>query len=136
MLNNVNIVGRLTKDVSLLYTQTGKAVANFTVASTRPFKNAQGERESDFVNTVQFGKGAELTAQYMKKGSLVGVTGRIQTRNYENNEGKKVYVTEVVAEQVAFLESKGQSQQNQRQESDPFNGKGEPLDISSSDLPF
>src|SRR5690625_4063236 len=98
MINNVTIVGRLTKDVDLRYSQNGKAIANFTVACNRSFKNAQGQNEADFINTVQFGKGAESTANYMRKGSLVGVTGRIQTRNYENNEGRRIYITEVVAD--------------------------------------
>ena len=81
MINNVTIVGRLTKDVDLRYLQTGKAVANFTVACQRPFKNQNGEYDADFISVVQFGKGAESTANYMRKGSLIGLTGRIQTRN-------------------------------------------------------
>ena len=133
-MNSINIVGRLTKDVSLKYTQNGVAVANFTVAVNRQFKNANGEREADFINVAQFRKGAELTAQYMSKGSQIGVTGRIQTRNYENNEGKRVYVTEVVAENVQFLESKKSSEP--KQETNPLDEAGSPIDISDSDLPF
>src|SRR5699024_1283702 len=133
-MNSIHIVGRLTKDVSLKYTQNGVAVANFTVAVNRQFKNANGEREADFINVVQFRKGAELTAQYMSKGSQIGVTGRIQTRNYENNEGKRVYVTEVVAENVQFLDSKKSSEP--KQETNPLEEAGSPIDISDSDLPF
>lgn len=143
MINTVTLVGRLTRDVELRYAESGRAIANFNLAVNRPFKNANGDREADFINVVQFGKGAELTAQYMKKGSQLGLTGRIQTRSYENNEGKRVYVTEVVADQVAFLDSKDRQnnqhstqQNNQQQFDDPFKNNGEPIDINDDDLPF
>lgn len=137
MINSVTIIGRLTKDVDLRYTKEGKAVGSFTVACNRPFKNAQGQQEADFINVVEFGKGAENTAQYMKKGSLIGVTGRIQTRNYQNNEGRTVYVTEVVANNVAFLESrKQQNNQPSNQSSDPFANAGNQVDLDDSSLPF
>ena len=139
MINTATVTGRLVKDVDLRYSQSGKAVANFTVAVNRPFKSQNGDREADFINVVQFGKGAELTAQYMNKGSQIGVTGRIQTRNYENNEGRRVYVTEIVADQVAFLDSKNDRQNNQQQPQqqtdDPFANAGQPIDIDD-DLPF
>ena len=133
-------VGRLTKDVSLNYTQNGKAVANYTVAINRPFKNQQGENEADFINGVVWGKGAENLANYMKKGSQIGIDGRLQTRTYENNNGQTVFVTEVVADSVQFLESKG-SQQTQQQSQQPqqhqtFDQAGEGVDISDQDLPF
>ena len=111
MINSVNLIGRMVKDPELRYSKNGKAVCNFTLAVNRNFKNQNGEREADFINHTQFGKGAELTAQYTGKGSQVGTSGRIQTRNYENSEGRRVYITEVVAEQVAFLDSKGGGQQ-------------------------
>ena len=140
MINSATIVGRLTRDVDLRYSQAGKAVANFTVAVNRPFKNANGDREADFINVVQFGKGAELTAQYMDKGSQIGVTGRIQTRNYQNNEGRTVYVTEIVADRTVFLDSKKDNQQQNsqsQQEGDPFKNAGEPIDAEDlGDLPF
>ena len=141
MINTVTLVGRLTRDVELRYSKTGNAVANFNLAVNRPFKNANGDREADFINVIQFGKGAELTAQYMNKGSQIGVTGRIQTRNYENNEGRRVYVTEIVAEQVAFLDSKNSNQskqtQNNQQNNNPFGGQAEPIDADDlGDLPF
>src|SRR5699024_11203275 len=107
-------VGRLTKDVSLNYTQNGKAVANYTVAINRPFKNQQGENEADFINGVVSEEGVENLAKYMKKGSQIGIDGRLQSRTYENNNGHTVFVTEVVADSVQFLESKG-SQQTQQQ---------------------
>lgn len=140
MINNVTLVGRMTKDVDLRYTPNGKAVGSFTVAVNRPFKNANGENEADFINCQTWGKQAENLANYMKKGSQIGLVGRIQTRNYENNEGKRVFITEVVADSVQFLESKGSSQgQNQSQnqnQKDPFANKGEPIDVDNSDLPF
>lgn len=139
MINVVSIVGRLTKDVDLRYLESGKGVANFTVACNRPFKT-NGKQEADFINVVQFGDGAVNTANFMKKGSLIGVTGRIQTRSFEGQNGK-VYVTEVVADRVAFLESKKESSnqsnsQSSREDTDPFKDNGEPIDIDESDLPF
>src|SRR5690625_1759168 len=104
-------VGRLTKDIELKYTQNGKVVANFTIAVNRPFKNAQGETDADFIMCQAWGKQAENLAQYMVKGSRIGVDGRIQTRNYEGQDGKRVYVTEVVADNVQFLEPKKQGNQ-------------------------
>lgn len=141
MINNVTIVGRLTKEIDLRFTQNGKAVASGTLAVNRPFKNTNGETEADFINIVIWGKSAENTANYTGKGSLIGVTGRIQTRNYENNEGKRVYVTEVIAESVQFLDTKknGESQQQTRythDPGDPLKNNGQPIDINDDDLPF
>lgn len=110
MINNVVLVGRLTKDVDLRYTQNGIAVASFTVAVERRFKNAQGERETDFILCVMWRKAAENFAQFTRKGSLVGVEGSIQTRNYENQQGQRVYVTEVLAENFSLLEPKSVTQ--------------------------
>ncbi|SFL74424.1 single-strand DNA-binding protein [Gracilibacillus orientalis] len=109
MLNRVVLVGRLTRDPDLRYTPNGVAVANFTVASNRPFTNQQGQREADFINCVVWRRQAENLANYMNKGSLVGVDGRIQTRSFDDQEGKRVFITEVVAESIQFLESKGGS---------------------------
>lgn len=165
MLNRVVIVGRLTRDPDLRYTPTGVAVANFTVAANRPFTNQQGNRDADFINCVVWRKPAENLANYMKKGNLIGVDGRLQSRSYEGQDGKNVYVTEVVADSVQFLEPKSSSQgggqgssgfqpnqsynqnqnqnqnqsksQNQNQQQDnPFKNDGEPIDISDDDLPF
>ncbi|NLP50379.1 single-stranded DNA-binding protein [Bacillus sp. RO1] len=107
MLNRVVLVGRLTKDPELRYTPSGVAVATFTLAVNRTFQNQQGEREADFINCVVWRKQAENAANFLKKGSLAGVDGRVQTRNYEGQDGKRVYVTEIVAESVQFLEPKG-----------------------------
>lgn len=115
MLNRVVLVGRLTRDPDLRYTPNGVAVANFNIACNRPFRNQQGEQEADFINCVVWRKAAESLANYMKKGSMIGVDGRVQTRSYEGQDGKMVYVTEVVAESVQFLESRGGSGGQQQQ---------------------
>ncbi|WP_332692368.1 single-stranded DNA-binding protein [Halalkalibacter lacteus] len=166
MLNRVVLVGRLTRDPELRYTPNGVAVANFTLAVNRTFSNKQGEREADFINCVVWQKPAENVANYLKKGSLAGVDGRMQTRSYDNNEGRRVFVTEVVAESVQFLEPRGGGNTNQGQgndyfgspgptgndsgrqqnnnqnrssggfNDDPFANDGKPIDISDDDLPF
>lgn len=109
MMNRVVLVGRLTKDPELRYTPSGVAVATFTLAVNRQFSNQSGEREADFINCVVWRKPAENVANFLKKGSLAGVDGRIQTRNYEGQDGKRVYVTEIVAESVQFLEPRNSS---------------------------
>ena len=149
MLNRVILIGRLTKDPELRYTPTGVAVTTFTLAVDRGFTNQQGQREADFINIVTWRGLAENVANYLKKGRLAAVEGRLQTRNYENNEGKRVYVTEVVADNVRFLESNNSSTRSQsgdyfgppnkpndRFEQDPFADDGSPIDISDDDLPF
>lgn len=143
MLNRVVLVGRLTKDPDLRYSANGTPVATFTLAVNRAFTNQSGEREADFINCVIWRKQAENVANFLKKGSLAGVDGRLQSRSYEDQSGKRVYVTEVVGESVQFLEPKGQgnnqsnhqSSNNQtRIDEDPFGGK--PIDIDESELPF
>ncbi|MDF4143363.1 single-stranded DNA-binding protein, partial [Lactobacillus kefiranofaciens] len=104
MLNRAVLTGRLTRDVDLRYTQSGTAVGSFSLAVDRQFTNQQGEREADFINCVIWRKSAENFANFVHKGSLVGIDGRIQTRNYENAQGQRVYVTEVVVENFALLE--------------------------------
>ncbi|MFS0934611.1 single-stranded DNA-binding protein, partial [Enterococcus casseliflavus] len=113
MINNVTLVGRLTKDPDLRYTANGTGVATFTLAINRNFTNQAGEREADFVQCVIWRKPAETLANYARKGTLLGVTGRIQTRSYDNQQGQRVYVTEVVAESFQLLESKATSEQRQ-----------------------
>lgn len=106
-MNKAILIGRLTRDPELRYTNSNRAVCQFTVAISRPFTNqSSGEREADFINVVVWDKTAENVGKYMNKGRLIAVEGRIQTRNYENNEGRRVYVTEVVATNVQFLESR------------------------------
>ena len=103
MINQVTLVGRLTKDPELRYTLEGKAVLNITLALNRHYRNAKGEFDADFVLCTLWNKTAENTAKYCAKGSIIGIMGKIQTRNYENQDGKKVYVTEVVADSVKFM---------------------------------
>lgn len=134
-MNNVTLVGRLTKDVELKNTSTGVANAKLTLAVNRQFKSANGEKEVDFINIVAWRKTAEILSNYTSKGSQIGITGRIQTRNYEGNDGKRVYVTEVVAESVALLDSKSNNQQPQQKKETPFNNSN-PMDVSDLALPF
>lgn len=134
MMNRVVLVGRLTKDPELRYTPNGVAVATFTLAVGRTFTNQQGEKETDFINCVVWKRPAENVANFLKKGSLAGVDGRIQTRNYEAKDGKRVYVTEVLAESVQFLEPKSSasgdrggsgSYNEQREQGNPFNNNNQ-----------
>lgn len=161
MLNRVVLIGRLTRDPELRYTPQGVAVTQFTLAVDRSFSGGEGrEREADFIPIVTWRQLAETCANYLKKGRLTAVEGRIQVRNYENNEGKRVYVTEIIADNVRFLESGnresgsgnagdnsrsangsrgGQSSQGSRaggNSSDSFFGDGTPITISDDDLPF
>lgn len=106
MINNVVLVGRMTRDAELRYTPSNQAVATFTLAVNRNFKNQNGEREADFINCVIWRQQAENLSNWAKKGTLIGVTGRIQTRNYENQQGQRVYVTEIVADNFQILESR------------------------------
>jgi single-strand DNA-binding protein len=151
LLNRVILIGRLTRDPELRYTPSGVAVTQFTLAVDRPFTSQSGNKEADFINIVTWRQLAETCANYLRKGRLTAVEGRLQIRNYENNEGRKVYVTEVVADNVRFLESAGganrgedggdppnrsgmNSTRNNNQ--DPFIDDGRPVDISDDDLPF
>lgn len=154
MINNVVLVGRMTKDAELRYTGNNIAVATFTLAVNRNRKNENGEREADFINCVIWRQAAENLANWAKKGALIGIVGSIQTRNYENQQGQRVYVTEVIANQFQMLESRGQqSQGNSFQNGNNSNsgnfqsgnnqgaykssfGNSNPTDISDDDLPF
>lgn len=141
MINNVVLVGRLTKDAELRYTPSNVAVATFTLAVNRNFKNQNGDREADFINCVMWRQQAENIVNWTQKGTLIGVTGRIQTRNYENQQGQRVYVTEVVAETFQVMESRkdqqgGQSQSGYQSGGQSSYGDGYPTDISDDDLPF
>ena len=134
-MNNVTLVGRLTKNVELRQTGSNTAVATGTLAVNRQFKSASGEKETDFINIVAWRKTAEILSNYTSKGSQIGITGRIQTRNYEGNDGKRVYVTEVVAETVMLLDVKSNNQQPQQKQERLFSGSN-PVDIDGLDLPF
>ena len=154
-MNRVVLVGRLTKDPVLRKTANGASVTSFTLACTRRYKQ-EGQPDADFINTVVWNKTADSVSQYTHKGSLVGVEGRIQTRSYDDKDGKRVYVTEVVADSVQFLESKsaaasnansnayvpdydqgsnhGYQSDNSQSYSNDFTSST--LDIASDDLPF
>ncbi|PCF84623.1 single-stranded DNA-binding protein [Staphylococcus intermedius] len=141
MLNRTILVGRLTKDPDFRTTPSGVSVATFTLAVNRTFTNAQGEREADFINCVVFRKQAENVNNFLFKGSLAGVDGRLQSRSYENKEGNRVFVTEVVCDSVQFLEPKNNNQSNNQPQQqrgqapaqdNPFTNTDDDL----SDLPF
>lgn len=109
-MNNINVTGRLVADVTLRYTQKNDAVANATIAVNRDFKNANGEREADFFDVVFWKGKAEAVANYTQKGSRIGVTGRLETNNYQTKEGENRKKYEIIAEKLEFLESKPQQQ--------------------------
>ena len=138
MINNVVLVGRLTRAVDLRYTSNGTAYASFTVAVDRNFKNQNGEKETDFINCAMWRKAAENFANFTRKGSQVGIEGRIQTRNYENQQGQKVYVTEVLAENFSLLEARNATNQlgGNFANNDPFTSNGETFNVTDEDLPF
>lgn len=166
MMNSVCLVGRLTRDPELKYTTSNIAVATFSLVVNRNFKDANSERKTDFINCVIWRQQAENLANWAKKGALIGITGRIQTRSYENQQGQRVYVTEVVAENFQMLESRAAreggnanqgntsgafgndgyagpyGQQAPQQQGPNFArdsspyGNANPMDITSDDLPF
>ena len=110
-MNKVVLIGRSTKDAELRHTQSGKSVSTFTLAVDRDFKNAQGEREADFIPCVAWGKLAEICGRYITKGKQVAVAGRIQTRNYEDKNGQRRYITEVIVNDLQLLGSRQDAQQ-------------------------
>ena len=112
MINRVVLTGRLTKDPELRVTQNQMQICNFTLAINRRFKDANGETQADFINCIAFKKTAEIIKQYLTKGSLTGVEGRLQSRSYENKEGQRVFVTEVIVDNVTFLESNNNNSNN------------------------
>lgn len=157
-MNKAILIGRLTKDPELRTTPTGRNVCQFSVAVSRNFTNANGEREADFINCVVWDKQAENLVKYQKKGNQIAVEGRIQTRNYDDKDGKKVYVTEILASNISFLDSKGtgatgntsfnnlpeppmmdtssNNMETVSVEKDPFEAFGDSIEISDNDLPF
>lgn len=161
-MNVITLVGRTTKDVDLRYTSSGKAVGTFNIAVNRQFKGSSGEKEVDFINCVIWDKSAENFANFVRKGYQVAINGRLQVRTYENNNGEKVWVTEVVVTNFTLLAQKNsdtsdignnqhnypnnnQNSYNQSQnnfkdyrsnDEDPFLSSGQSIDISDDDLPF
>ena len=157
-MNKAILIGRLTKDPELRTTPTGRNVWPCSVAVSRNFTNANGEREADFINCVVWDKQAENLVKYQKKGNQIAVEGRIQTRNYDDKDGKKVYVTEILASNISFLDSKGtgatgntsfnnlpeppmvdtssNNMETVSVEKDPFEAFGDSIEISDNDLPF
>jgi single-strand DNA-binding protein len=133
MLNRVILIGRLVRDPELRYTPSGAAVANFTVAVDRPFVTKQGTKETDFIDIVSWQKLAETVANNLGKGRLVAVEGRLQVRSYENQEGQRRKVSEVVAENVRFLDWPKDRQDNDTGERDDL---GSEINVSGDDLPF
>ena len=161
-MNKALLIGRLTRDPELRSTSTGRNVCQFSIAVNRNFTNANGEREADFINCVVWDKQAENLVKYQKRGNQIAVDGRIQTRNYEDKDGKRVYVTEILANNISFLDSKGTNTSSNdfnslpeppREDSvspssnmnnmetvsvdkDPFEAFGDSIEISDNDLPF
>lgn len=143
MINNVTLVGRLVAPPDLRKTPNNVSSLQGTLAVNRNFKNENGDREADFINFQAWRGTADIIAQYCSKGSLIGLTGRIQTRNYDNKQGQRVYVTEVVAESVALLESRNKQQaQAPTQSSNDYTGTNnlfsqpDPFSVSDDGLPF
>lgn len=161
-MNKALLIGRLTRDPELRSTSTGRNVCQFSIAVNRNFTNANGEREADFINCVVWDKQAENLVKYQKKGNQIAVDGRIQTRNYEDKDGKRVYVTEILTNNISFLDSKGtntssndfnslpeppredsvnssssmSSMETVSVDKDPFEAFGDSIEISDNDLPF
>ena len=143
-MNKIMLIGRLTKDPELRYTQSGTAVASFTLAVDRRFPNQNGELEADFINCVAWNKSAEFVANYFHKGKQMALEGRLQVRSYEGNDGQRRWVTEVVAEQIEFVGSKNDNSGSSRQDYQNNNnasagsnlGLGEEIVFDDNDLPF
>ena len=158
-MNKAILIGRLTRNPELRTTPTGRNVCQFSIAVNRTYTNASGEREADFINCVVWDKQAENLARYQKKGNQIAVDGRIQTRNYDDKDGKKVYVTEILATNISFLDAKGTGNggnnlygmpeppmaneevmperiETVSVEKDPFEAFGDSIEISDNDLPF
>lgn len=131
MINNITLTGRLTKAINLKYTQSGKAIGSFTLAVNRNYKDANGNKQVDFIRCLAWGKVGELLDQYCGKGSLIGIVGQIQTRSYENDQNQKVYLTEVNVREITFLETRKESQETSEQ-----GNMTNPQEILDDDLPF
>lgn len=145
-MNKVVLIGRLTRDPEIRYTSNNIAATNFTLAVNRNYQNQNGVREADFINIVMWRKQAETAKKYLSKGSLIAIEGRIQTRNYDGADGKKVYVTEVLADSFEFLESKGQKTNSDIDFNndistnnigdEPYIDFGDTIELSDDDIAF
>lgn len=135
-MNKILLIGRLTKEPELKYTQSGTAVANFTLAVNRRFANQSGEKEADFINCQSWQKAAEFVANYFKKGQMMALEGRLQVRSYDGNDGKKRWVTEVITEQIEFVGGKGDNQSDAGAGAAVGSGLGEEVEFADNDLPF
>lgn len=137
-MNKVILIGRNTKAIELKQTPSGVSVAQFSIAVKRNFKNADGEYESDFFNCIAYRNTAELVSKYVGRGDLIAVDGKLQTRNYTDKSGRKVYVTEVIADNVEFLQNKKdkQEQTEERYDGDPFGGEAFYAVDTEEGLPF
>lgn len=144
-MNKVCLTGRATKNIELKYTQNNIAITNFTLAVTRKFKNQNGEYESDFINCIAYKSTAELLSKYVEKGDLLGIDGRIRTRNYEDKDGKRVYVTEIIVDSMDFLQAKKEEKSPVENEKSPvksglnddvFSEFGSSIEITDDDIAF
>ena len=136
-MNKILLIGRLTKDPELRYTQSGTAVASFTLAVNRNFTNQNGEREADFINCIAWQKAAEFVSQYFKKGQQMALEGRLQVRTYDDNNGQRRWVTEVIVEQVEFAGSKQSGQNGQSGRGDDLSyDMGYEVSFDDEEIPF
>ena len=138
-MNNVNLIGRLTKDVEVRYTKNEKAVGNFTLAVNRDYKNAEGEYETDFINCTIYGTIAERMAEWTQKGDQLGTIGRIQTSTYEDKDGNKRYKTEIIVDKITFLngvKKKEQPEENPYKDMSVKTIQQQQIEITDADLPF
>lgn len=145
-MNKSILIGRITKDPELRTTPNNRSVCQFTIAVNRTYTNEEGKREADFINCVVWDKQAENLAMYQKKGNQIAVEGRIQTRNYDDKDGKKVYVTEVLVNNISFLDTKKDDSNfnnleeppvvEKEEEIDPYQAFGDSIEINDNDLPF
>ena len=139
-MNKIVLIGRLTADPELRYTESGKAYTRFSLAVNRNFKNQDGEYDADFINIVAWDKRAEVICNNVKKGNRFGVSGRLQTTRYEKQDGSIAYQTDIIIEDFDFLESKHREEapapDYPEAEEDPFADFGDSVEISDDDLPF
>lgn len=145
-MNKSILIGRITKDPELRTTPNNRSVCQFTIAVNRTYTNEEGKREADFINCVVWDKQAENLAMYQKKGNQIAVEGRIQTRNYDDNNGKKVYVTEVLVNNISYLDTKKDDSNfnnleepqivEKQEEVDPYQAFGDSIEVNDDDLPF